>query len=243
MQNLWSTLFYEPLYNALIFLVGTLPGSSVGLAVITLTVLVKFALYPLSQKSVNAQAKMRSLEGELSAIKEKWKNDKERQARETMELYKKHNVNPFSGCLTVLIQLPIIIALYFVFLKGLAPEGGVLYSFVKFPEQMNMLFLGLVDLGAKSIVFAVLAATAQYFQTRLSLPKAKAPSVGSEVSFADEFSKSMNMQMRYILPIIIGFFAYTTSAAVALYWIVSSLFSIGQEFIVRWKMKTALPSS
>lgn len=243
MQHLWSTLFYEPLYNALIFLVGTLPGSSVGLAVITLTVLVKFALYPLSQKSVNTQAKMRSLEGELSAIKEKWKNDKERQARETMELYKKHNVNPFSGCLTVLIQLPIIIALYFVFLKGLAPEGGVLYSFVTFPEQMNMMFLGLIDLGAKSIVLAVLAAVAQYFQTSLTLPKSKSPSAGSEVSFADEFSKSMNMQMRYILPVFIGFIAYTTSAAVALYWIVSSLFSIGQEFIVRWKMKAALPSS
>ncbi|MDP3958072.1 MAG: YidC/Oxa1 family membrane protein insertase [bacterium] len=230
MVSFWNTFFYEPLYNALIFLIGVVPGENVGLAVIALTVVVKAALYPLSQKSVHTQAKMRSLEGELSLIKEKHQDDKKKQAEATMELYRKHNVNPFSGCLTVLIQLPIIIALYFVFLKGLAPNGGVLYSFVQFPEQVNSVFLG-VDIASKSITFALVAALAQFWQTHLTLPKQKPR--GETASFADEFSRSMNVQMRYVLPVFVALIAYTTSAAVALYWIVSSLFSVGQELLVR----------
>ncbi len=239
MIHFWNTFFYEPLYNALIFLIGVMPGGSVGLAVIVLTIIVKVALYPLSQKSVTTQSKMRSLEGELSAIKEKHKGSKEEQARQTMALYRKHNVNPFSGCLTVLIQLPIILALYFVFFKGLAPDGSVLYSFVHFPEHLNTTFLGLFDMGKKSLFLALIAAATQYFQMDLSLPKTKARN-GGEISFADEFSRSMNTQMRYMLPVIVGFVAYSTSAAVALYWAVSSLFSIGQELLVRRKSKASV---
>lgn len=228
----WNTFFYEPLYNALIFLVGVVPGGDVGIAVIVLTVLVKFALYPLSQKSIVTQLKMRALEGEISAIKERHKDKKEEQARQTMALYKKHKVNPFSGCVTVLIQLPIILALYFVFLKGLAPDGGVLYSFVHFPENLNPHLLGLFDLGKKSVILALVAGVFQYFQMDITLPKTK-PRVGVGASFAEEFSRSMTTQMRYVLPVMIVFIAYTTSGAVALYWAASSLFAIGQELLVR----------
>lgn len=230
--SIWDTFFYEPLYNALIFLVGVVPGGDVGIAVIILTVLVKFALYPLSQKSIVTQLKMRSLEGEISAIKERYKDKKEEQARQTMALYKKHQVNPFSGCITVLIQLPIILALYFVFLRDLAPVEGILYSFVHFPEVLNPHLLGIFDLGKKSVILALIAGVAQYYQMDLTLPKSK-PRDGSGGSFADEFTRSMNTQMRYVLPVMIIFIAYTTSGAVALYWATSSLFAIGQELLVR----------
>ena len=232
MINLWNTIFYEPLYNGLIFLISIVPGGSVALSVIILTLLVKFILYPLSQKSIDTQVKMRSVEGELTKIKEKNK-EKEAVARETMALYKKHGINPFSGCITILIQLPIIIALYFVFFKGLTPENSFLYSFVHFPEQMNTIFLGLIDITKKSLVLGILAGVAQYFQTALTMPKPKPQVAGVKTSFADEFGRSMYIQMKYFLPLLIVFIAYTTSAAVALYWITSSLFMIGQEYVVR----------
>ena len=177
------------------------------MSVILLTVVVKLILYPLSQKSIATQVKMRSIEGEVAAIKTKNKN-KEAVARETMELYKKHNINPFSGCLTILIQLPIIIALYFVFLKGLTPEDGVLYSFIHFPEQIDTVFLGLIDVTKKSLFLGVLAGVAQYFHTVLTMPKPKPIIPGGKISFADEFGRSMYMQMRYFLPVLIIFIAY-----------------------------------
>jgi len=229
---MWNTVFYEPLYNGLIFLIGVLPGESAFLGIVALTVLVKLSLYPLSKKSVSTQVKMRSIEGHIAAIKEKKKGDREAIAKETMALYKEHGINPFSGCLTAFIQLPIIIALYFVFLKGLVHQEGVLYQFVKFPDHIDMVFLGLIDLARKSLILAVFAGAAQYLQSAYTMPKQK-ESLGGKASFTEEFSRSMNMQMRYFIPVLIGFVAYTTSAAVAIYFIVSSIFAIVQEYFVR----------
>jgi len=117
-SNIWNTVLYEPLVNALAFLVSVIPGGDVGIAVILLTILVKIALYPLSQKSIESQAQMNILTPELNKIKASGAS-KEEQARLTFELYKIHKTNPFSGCLLVLIQIPIIFALYYVFLKGI----------------------------------------------------------------------------------------------------------------------------
>jgi len=238
----WNTVFYEPLYNGLIFLINVLPGESAALAIIILTVLVKIALYPLSKKSISTQVKMRAIEGDISAIKEKKKGDREAIAKETMALYKQHGINPFSGCLTALIQLPIIIALYFVFLKGLVYQGDFLYNFVHFPEHIDTAFLGLIDLAKKSLILALFAGGAQYLQSIYTIPKQKEME-GGKPSFAEEFSRSMNMQIKYFIPLLIGFVAYSTSAAVALYFIVSSLFAIGQEYIVRREHKNSSGST
>src|SRR3990172_11473486 len=134
----FNTFFYEPLYNGLVFLISVMPGTDVGLAVIVLTLLVKIIILPLSHKSVASQAKMRSIEPEMKRVKERHK-DKQEQARQVMDLYKKHGVNPFSGCFLMLVQLPIIFALYWVFFKGLANniDQTILYSFVVAPEQIT----------------------------------------------------------------------------------------------------------
>ncbi|MEK7662302.1 MAG: YidC/Oxa1 family membrane protein insertase [Patescibacteria group bacterium] len=239
-HSIWNTIFYEPLYNGLIFLVGVLPGESAAAAIVILTIAVKFLLYPLSKKSSSTQIKMRAIEGDIAAIKEKKKGDKEAIAKETMALYKEHGINPFSGCLTALIQLPIIIALYFVFLKGLVHQEGVLYQFIEFPGHIDMVFLGVIDLAKKSLVLAILAAAAQYLQSIYTIPKQKTPE-NSKASFADEFSRSMNMQIKYFIPVLIGFVAYSTSAAVALYFIVSSIFTIAQEYLVQRDHRNTAP--
>jgi YidC/Oxa1 family membrane protein insertase len=241
LTNIWDTLLYEPFVNLLAFFINIMPGGDVGLAVILLTILVKIALYPLSKKSIESQAKMNLLTPELNKIKASGAS-KEEQAKQTFELYKKYNTNPFSGCLLVLIQIPIIFALYYAFAKGIDFSGGnVLYSFVKVPEQMNMVFLGVLDLTQKSIVLAVLAGISQYFQAIL-MPKPV--STGAETgSFQESFAKSMQVQMKYVFPFLIAFIAYSVSGAIALYWVTSNMFAIGQQVYLNKKNQKAKDNS
>jgi YidC/Oxa1 family membrane protein insertase len=175
---------------------------------------------------------MNILAPELNKIKASGAS-KEEQARLTFELYKIHKTNPFSGCLLVLIQIPIIFALYYVFFKGIKFDSGVLYSFVHIPAHMNMIFLGILDISKKSLILAILAGISQYLQAYY-MPK---PPVSSSTtaSFQDSFTKSMNTQMKYIFPFIVAFIAYSISGAIALYWITSNLFMVGQQIYVKKK--------
>lgn len=232
---LWNTVFYEPLYNILVFLIGGVPWGDVGLAVIILTLLVKFALFPLSQKAVRSQIKLKELNPELEKIKKTYAGNKEEQARQTFELYKKANVNPFSSCLLLLVQLPVIFALYQVFFRGLDFGTEHLYSFIRVPETFSTMFLGLIDMHGKSIVLALLAGATQFIQAKLNAPLS-APSSGDEQSFQTQFAQSMQMQMKYVLPVFVAIFAYQISAAVALYWTASNLFMVGQEIYMRHKL-------
>jgi YidC/Oxa1 family membrane protein insertase len=229
---IWNTFLYYPLLNALAFLVSVVPGGDVGVAVIVLTILVKIILYPFSQRSVESQARMNFLAPELNKIKASGAS-KEEQAKQTFDLYKKHKTNPFSGCLLVLIQIPIIFALYYVFYKGINFDNGILYSFVKAPQNMNMLFLGFIDIAGKSISLAILAGASQYLQAHFA-PKPP-PSTSRTGSFQESFSKNMHIQMKYFFPILVVFIAYSISGAVALYWITSNIFSVGQQLYANKK--------
>lgn len=233
LSNIWNTFLYQPLLNALAFLVSVIPGGDVGVAVIVLTVLVKVILFPLSQKSIEGQAEMNILAPELKKIKESGAS-KEEQARQTFDLYKKHKVNPFSGCLLVLIQIPIIFALYYVFYKGINFQSGHLYSFIHAPEHANMMFLGLLDISIKSLPLAILAGVSQYLQAHyMPKPATSDNKNGSTPSFAESFAKSMQTQMKYVFPFVVAFIAYSISGAVALYWITSNLFMVGQQIYVK----------
>jgi len=235
-SSLWNAVLYRPLYNVLIFLVAVLPGQSVGLAIIVLTFLVKLVLYPLSGKSIRAQQAMRELEPELRKIRETHKDDKQLQAKKTMELYKERKVTPFSGCLPIVIQIPVIIALYWIFWKGLSIQPELLYGFVSAPATLDLHFL-MFDLSAKSVVLAISAGFTQYLQTDISLGKQPLPpkSEPGKASFQEDFARSMQLQMRYIFPVLISFFAYSLPSAVALYWTTSNILGIGQEFLLRRK--------
>ena len=230
MKTLWTIIFYKPLYNALLLLISAIPGGSVGLAVILLTIVVKLILFPLTQKSINSQLKMKALEPKLNEIKEKI-TDKAEQSKKTFALYKENNINPFSSCLLVLIQLPIIIALYMVFIHFGNITVGT-YSFVHIPAVFNLNFAGF-NLAQKSIVFALIAGISQFFQGYLAQGRQSKPT-GNDMKA--EFAKSMQMQMLYFLPLMIVFIAYRVSAAVALYWITSNIFTIGQELYTRRQM-------
>lgn len=238
LSDIWNIVLYGPLLNALTFLVSIIPGGDVGIAVILLTLIVKAILFPLSQASIESQIKMNLLAPELKKIKDSGVS-KEEQAKKTFELYKNHKTNPFSGCLLVLIQIPIIFALYYVFLKGIDLNSELLYSFVNAPEHINMLFLGILDISQTGIlILALLAGVSQYFQALL-MPK---PIISDKDtgSFQENFAKSMHTQMKYVFPLIVTFIGYSVSGAVALYWITSNIFAIGQQMYANKKKQLAL---
>jgi YidC/Oxa1 family membrane protein insertase len=231
--NLWNVVLYKPFVNTLAFLISHIPGGDVGIAIIILTLLVKVVLYPLSQRSIESQAKMNALAPLLQKIKNSG-GTKEEQAKKTFELYKEHKTNPFSGCLLVLIQIPIIFALYYVFYKGINFDSGILYSFVPQPETMNMLFLGAVDISGKSVLLALLAGVSQYLQAHY-MPKPPENSGAEAGSFQESFTKSMHLQMKYVFPVVVAFIAYSISGAIALYWITSNVFAVGQQIYANKK--------
>lgn len=236
MSDLFNLFFYQPLYNGLVFLIGILPWADIGVVVILFTCIVKLILFPLSKKSILTQIKMKEIQPELDSIKEKHKGNKQEQALKVMALYKDRKINPFSGMLLIFVQIPIIFALYFVFLKGGWPgiNTDLLYSFVKVPKVINTSFLGLMDITQKSYLMAFAAALTQFFQVKFAVPKIKKTSAGPDTnSFKDELAKSMSIQMKYILPVIIFFISRSLPAVVALYWATSNLFAIGQELYLR----------
>ncbi|TAL48817.1 YidC/Oxa1 family membrane protein insertase [Patescibacteria group bacterium] len=235
-SSLFRTFFFQPLYNAFIVLFDFFPWLDAGVLVILFTLLVKLALFPLSRKAITAQLSMKQIEPELTQIREKYK-DKQEQARRTMDLYKTKKVNPFSSIFVIFIQLPIVLALYFVFLRSGLPAVNetLLYSFVPRPENINMAFLGLIDIAGKNYLLALLAGVSSFFQIRFSVQPHKPSTVRS---FRDDLARSMNIQMRYVFPIIVFFISYNISGAVALYWFTSNLFTLGQELVVRKKLKS-----
>src|SRR3990167_7571329 len=102
--SLYTTFFYQPLFNVLVFIYNTIPGQDLGVAIIALTVLVRVLLYPLSSQSIKAQKMMQDVQPKLDALKKQFGADKEKLASATMQLYREEKVNPLSSCLPLLLQ-------------------------------------------------------------------------------------------------------------------------------------------
>jgi YidC/Oxa1 family membrane protein insertase len=225
--NAFNVILYQPLFNALVLLYEYLPGHDFGVAVIALTILIKFILYPLGTKGIKSQKALSSLQPKIKEIQEKFKGDKEKQAKATMELYKQEKINPLSGCLPLLIQLPILLALFRVFWRGFGTEQlGFLYSFIPHPGQIDTTFFGVMDLAEASIVLALLTGITQFFQTKMVTPKQKKNQKGTP-----DFSQMMQKQMLYFFPVFTVFILWRLPSAIALYWLVTTLFTIGQQYI------------
>jgi YidC/Oxa1 family membrane protein insertase len=236
-SSIFNNFLVEPIYNAFVALFTILPFADAGLAIIIITVLVRLILFPLSKKAVTAQIEMQRIAPELEKIKEKYKGNQEEQAKKTLELYKSRGVNPFAGIGVLIIQLPVVFALYHIFVATSFPaiDMNLLYSFIPAPSSVSPVFLGM-DLTAKSAVLALLAAIATYFQLKLAtVPKTKEPNATK--SFGDDLAKNMQSQMKYFFPPLVFFIAYTISGVVALYWLTTNIFTIGQEIVVRRKLK------
>lgn len=238
-QSLFHSAIYLPIYNALVFLVGVIPGGDVGVAIIVLTILIKLALFPLSIVAVRTQMVMRKIDPELKRLRQELKDKPEELAKKTLEIFKEKKINPLASIFPILIQIPVIIGLYFVFRlegSGVGFDPNLLYSFISAPMHASFSFLGLINLTSSSIILAVLVAASQFVASRLMMPKSPEPEEGGP-SLKSDLARSMHLQMRYVFPVVIGFIAYAISAAIALYFIVSNLFAIGQELYVRKRVR------
>jgi len=224
----FKIIIYIPLFNALIFLSNFMPSHDLGLGIIALTVVIRLIFLPLSIKSQRSQKALNAINPQIKAIKEKHKHDQAAQGAAMMQLYKEHNVNPLAGCLPLLIQLPILIALYQVFIAGLNPQSlAMLYPFVQNPGAINPLFLGFISISGRNIILAILAGVLQFLQAKQSMAYMKT-SGGANPQMA-----ALNSQMLYFFPIMIVIIGWNIQAGLILYWITTTVFSIGEQFYLK----------
>ncbi len=269
--NLFNTVFVIPILNLLVvfyklFLFIKLPGAF-GFAIIALTVAVRLLFQPFFQKQIETAKKMQELKPHLDNLSSKHKDDKKQLQAEQLKLYQQHGINPTSGCLVMIIQLPIFIALYntlnLFLLNGHAEKtitaiNKVLYfSFLKI-DSVNSWFFGLDLVKTPKqagtwiyLLIPLITGILQYFQAQASMPStsgektsavglSKKPGQTAEVKNKDgggDFQKAMNTQMKYMFPLMIGWFSYTLPIGLALYWNIFSIMGIIQYKKVNGKLK------
>jgi len=225
---IFNTLLYQPFLNLLILFYVYFPGHDFGIAIIALTLVIRFLLYPLMAQSIKSQKILSEIQPKIQELQKKYKDDKEKQMKEMMGLYKEAKINPFGSFLPLLIQLPILFALYQVFWKGFQPSSmSNLYGFVPNPGVINPSFLGLINLSEASIVLAFIAGITQFIQTKMMTPKAK-----KDPKSSSQISDRMQSQMLYLLPLFTVFILWKLPAAIGLYWVVTSVFSIVQQYFI-----------
>jgi YidC/Oxa1 family membrane protein insertase len=227
-SSIFHTFLYQPLFNLLVLLYVFIPGRDFGLTIILLTVLIKVLLYPIGAKAIRSQRAFSKVQPIIKEIQEKYKEDKERQVKEIMDTYKREKINPFSPLFALVIQLPILFALYWVFWQGFQPSQMInLYDFIPNPGQINPSFLGIINLDKPNWIFAALAAVLQFVQAKTAVVKNKADKTKKQ-----DIAKIMEKQMIYFLPFFTFIILLKLPSAIGLYWIVSTLFTIVQQYIL-----------
>lgn len=235
---MFHTLFYDPIYNLLVTVLTYTPLHDIGAAILIVTLIVKIILLPLNLSALRSQYIMKKIEGEMNALKEEHKASPQEASKKMMELYKREKVNPFASLLVIIIQIPIIFALYRVFSHGLVFDPASLYSFLHFPENLHTLAFGLFDVTKRNIVVAVLAGISSYLLARRQTAAMVIKKVeGKDQSFQDQFMKSMKIQLLYVLPIIIVFSAAALPAALGFYWFINNMITYGQDIYMKNKLK------
>jgi len=218
--------------------------SAYALSIIVASILLKLVLFPLTKKQTDSMKKMQELNPLLTQLKQKYKNDKETLNRKTMELYKENNVNPMGGCLPLLIQFPFLIGFFYVlrdpvtyvFSGNQAAYDAINKSFIWIKNLgfaanaeisegvINGINLGTVLplIGQALPVLAILAGITTYFQTKMTT---------SGQSGGNEQQAATQNTMAIMMPFMIFFFALNFPAGLTLYWVVSNLFQIAQQYI------------
>lgn len=237
MINFFKTILYNPLYNLLIFFVWLTPGHSIGWAIIAVTLLVRIALLPSSLKASRSQVRLQMLQPEMNRIKVEIK-DKQAQGKALMDLYKREGVSPFSSCLPLLIQLPILIILYQVFRAGTNIDNfSSLYSFIPRPETINPNFLWLNLSVADPWILPIIAGLSQFWLSKLTMPPTPKPALVDGKPAEVDPMMMMNKQMIYLFPLMTIYIAHKLPAALAIYWIVTTVFGIIQQVYVNKTIK------
>lgn len=242
-MHIFYVIVYQPIYNALIYLYNIF--GDFGVAIIILTIAIKFALIPLSRKQIESQKEMQELQPKIKELQKKHKDDKEKLSRETMSLYKEHGVNPAAGCLPLIIQMIVFITVYKVITNlsenhVLTVHPETLYPFVTLPENINPFFFGFMSLSEPYAWIAIITAIAQYYQIKMMQSK-NIVSMEKTAEKKDEpdFATILQKQMLIIIPIMTLFIGLKFPSGLTLYWLASTAFMIAQQWIVMHKEEAA----
>lgn len=223
-MNIFDQILKRPLFNLLILLTVWIPGHSLGWAIIVLTIFIRSLLLPSSAHALKQQHKLKKIQPEIKEIQDRHKNDQTAQAAAMMALYKKYDIHPLGSCLPMLIQLPVLFALYYVFRDGIDPAHlDSLYSFVPRPDTINTIFLG-IDLGQANRILAVAAGAAQFVQTWMLTHSSRTHQPENATQ------KMLNTQLIYVMPVITILISFSLPAALPLYWLTTTLFSVAQQW-------------
>jgi len=236
---MFNTLFLRPIYNTVLFFINMIPNHDIGLAIVLTTLLVKLILLPLNLSSQRSTYLMKEVQIEIDEIKIKHKGDNKKLTEETMALYKKKKINPFSSIFTLIIQIPVFFALYFVFRDGVIFKQNLIYSFISFPPNLKHLAFGFIDLTKHYWFLGVLTGITMYIFSKRQADAFKNVKENKEIKadFKTIFAKNMQMQMTYFLPLISGLSAAIFPAVIGVYWTVNNILNILQDVYIKRKLK------
>lgn len=257
--DLFNLVFFGPVINVLVliyqgFSAVHIPGA-LGFSIIILTVIIRLLVWPFMSSQIKTTKKMADLKPHLDELKNRHKDDKKALASAQMALYKEHGVNPAGGCLPALIQIPIFIALYQAIINILPGAGGnidhinsLLYlTQLKLPSYLDPNFLGL-NLGIKPSEFTkygiplllvpLVTALLTFIQSKMTLPKPIAhhqdepPKETKEKEGMEDAMSSVQGQMVFLMPIMIGYFAFSFPIGLAIYWNAYTILGIVQQYMI-----------
>jgi len=224
---MYNTFIYQPILNSLLWLYQ-ITGQNLGFAIIILTLLVRALLIPFTLPQLKSAKKLALLKPELVALKKKYGKNPQLFQQKQLEFYKSHNLNPAAGCLPFIAQFVVLIALYQVFINSL--QGAEVFANTRF----FWLSLGEKD---STYVLPVLAGLLQFFTSLALLPAVenepeKRKGTKEQKEDVAEMAASMQQQMVYLMPLMTVIFALQFPSGLALYWVITTAFSLVQQLII-----------
>ena len=250
LRSMLTTLVYEPIYNLFVALLTWMPWHSLGWAIVIITLIIRLILLVPQQHMLESQKKLQKIQPKIKAIQEEYKEDKALLGQKIMELYKKEGVNPMGSCLPLLIQMPILIGLYWVISWITDPSNFYhLYPIFKDfnPTSIITDFFG-INLsqvgGIMAVVFGIILGITQWVQAYMSIQHTKKSKDSSKEITTPKDPNSleaaldpelMQKMMLYMLPLMLAVSAYFFPLGVGLYWFIGTLFVIAQQWYVNNK--------
>lgn len=249
MAEIWHFLLFQPLVSALVVFFKIF--GDLGLAIIFLTVLIRAILIPLTLPAMKAQKKMAELAPEIAKLKSKHGNDKQKFAQAQMELYKQAGANPAAGCLPMIVQLVILVALYQAFIQVLQSDGAAVvakindtvYPFLRLPPEahinLSFLYLNLSKPDVLRITgiplpgpFLILAAISQLLSGKMTQPAVQVVQDQAKKTpeKTDDMAATIQSQMLYLFPVMTIFIGYSFPSGLILYWFIFSAFQLVQQY-------------
>lgn len=245
--TLFHYVFYEPVYNFLMVLYEAIahvfPAGAFAISIVVLTLILRGAMIPLTRKQLRSSRAMQELQPKLKELQARYKNDPQGLMQAQQALYKEHGVNPISGCLPLLIQMPFLYALYDSFFTALKPSSATetaahhlgrintdLYPFVPHLHALPITSFFWTDLATLDPwhILPVMAAVLTFIQLRMAMPVRKPAPAGQRQDSMTQATSTM----QYIMPFFTLFIAWSFPSGLSLYWVTSTLFSAVQQYFI-----------